>query len=186
MVTRILCIPTLVDSGDPNVPELKEYPDGSLGYVSDGIFIMMYGRPMKLKDVGHVTITKEKGWGSAVEVKGIGLSKSKAIGTTVMMDNLLFSCEDRLEDPDGPIFIQQPWPTDGDIYVRALYPEALRGEGAMVRSNLNRVYVIDSTLPRHARRGYLAVEGLAMVSRRNIFEFLEIHLAHLRVSGMLY
>ena len=61
MVTRILCVPTLVasftDESDPNAPELKEIPNGSLGYISDEGLLSMYGPPKKVKHVGHVTLS---------------------------------------------------------------------------------------------------------------------------------
>lgn len=187
MVTRILCVLALVASftgesnpGNPNALELRENGNGNLGYISDGTFVTMYGRPKEVKHVEQMTITHEEGTESFIQVRGIGYGQSKARGKTVVVDNLLFSCEFRPEDPDGPWFKQERWPIDEDIFVRALHPGALRGEGAMVKSNLNRVYIIDATLPRHAKRGYLAVEGLEMVRRGNemlvlmyIFEFLK-------------
>ena len=37
--------------------------------------------------------------------------------------------------------------------MRALYSGGLRGRGAMVQSNVNRVYIMVATLPSHVNQG---------------------------------
>ena len=51
--------------------------------------------------------------------------------------------------------------------VRRLLANALTGLGAMLASNKDRVYVLDSSIPHEhemVRRGYLQVDGADMVS----------------------
>ena len=138
---------------------LQPNNDGSLGYVSGTEFETMYGPPKKSKDVPSVQITRGDSETRCCEQGGVGFEITKARGRSDQLPNLLFSC-DWLEDSDGPVFVQQPWPpADDGIIVRALLPGALRGDGAMVQSHQGMVYVMDATLPTDARKGYLAVEG---------------------------
>lgn len=127
----------------------------------------MYGPPIAAREIPPVAISQEEGIERGFNKWGFGIQVANDRGISFNLPNLLFSCEWRPEDSDRPLFWQKPWPiaTESGIIVRALYPEALRGHGAMVQSNRNRVYVVDETLPRHARKGYLAVNGLAMVRK---------------------
>ena len=138
---------------------LQPNNDGSLGYVSGGKFELMYGPPRTSKDVLSVHITRGDAERRSFQKWGFTLEATYARGRSDPLPNLLFSC-DWLEDRDGPVFVQQPWPpADDGIIVRALLPGALRGDGAMVQSHQGMVYVMDATLPTDARKGYLAVEG---------------------------
>lgn len=139
--------------------------DGSLGYIVDGQFCPMYGPPKTEREVGSVSMSYEEGIERGFEVYGLNLQVFRTRGRTFKLDNVLFMC-DSWEDPDGPMFVRQPWPRrDDPLTIRALYPEALRGGGAMVRSNQHMVYVIDASLPIYAKKGYLAVDGPEMVRR---------------------
>ena len=138
---------------------LIEYDDGSKGCVLGGMFKKMYGPPKKSKDVTSVQITRGDAETRSCQKRGVGFEITRARGRADMLPNLLFSC-DWLEDRDGPVFVQHPWPlVDDGIIVRALHPGALRGDGAMVRSGQGTMYVMDATLPTDARKGYLAVQG---------------------------
>lgn len=148
-----------------NVTALERLDDGSFGYVLNGILYWMYCPSMTARKAPCVTISEEEGIESGFNKWGFSIQLANDRNISVKLPYLLFSCEWQPEDSDLAVFIQKPWPiaTESAIIVRALYPEALWGHGALVRSNLNRVYVVDETLPRHSREGYLAVKGLAIV-----------------------
>lgn len=148
-----------------NPTELEECHDGSLGYTIKGKFYKMYGPPKTEREVPVVTMSYEEGIERGFEKWGIGIHLSNCRAHSFQLDNVLLFC-DSWEDPDGPMFVPQPWPRNGDnINMRAVYPAALRGLGAMVQSNQNMVYVIAASLPNTARPGYLAVDGTQMVRK---------------------
>lgn len=46
-----------------------------------------------------------------------------------------------------------------EFAVRAIYPEALSGDGAIIGSNESRVYVIESNLPNAVIKGHLLLRS---------------------------
>lgn len=150
----------------PNALELEKHDDGSLGYDVDGTFRRLFGPPITEKRMSSFTVNFQNGIQYGVEQLGVSVHGTRSTGISSNLPNLLLSCN-WLGDSDRPLFMHTQWPegTDGKFTVRVIYPEALSGNGAMIRSNQGRVYVIDSNLPKRAVKGYLAVKKSNMVRR---------------------
>lgn len=149
--------------------------DGTLGYTDGKKYIALYGRLQQVSEVIPVKVKHTREQSTTTRVK-VGLEYMCVDHTandrtkyeeSSSMENILFSYK-TTEIRSEVEYEQQEW-KEG-YGVRRLYAAALLGRGAILKSNQNRVYVLDSSIPHENEmvgRGYLKVDGSDKV--RSIF-----------------
>lgn len=148
--------------------------DGTLGY-SDGMtYYPVYGRLQLASGVPPATANISQQMERLTKIR-LGLEQAGLEHTlrasyrreeTITLDNILFKYEETRGVYQTEVaYVQEEW--NSRHYVRRLFSSALRGRGAMLSSIENRVYVLDSSIPRPSpwiKRGYLKVGSSDLVS----------------------
>lgn len=158
---------------------LREDQDGTFGY-SDGMnYYPLYGRLQLASDVKAVKLQTSRRIETSKKVSlkiAVGLeSELKECHTraeTMRLDNILFKYEETRGMHNNEVtYVREEW--NSGHHVRRLFPRALRGSGAMLSSIENRVYVLDSSIPRPSdkiERGYLKIGRSDVVSPESSVE----------------
>lgn len=107
-----------------------------------------------------MTRTRSRSWSFGPQWKQLGVAKTIGDGHEVAyeLSNILFAYQ-QSGGPDGEaVYVETAW--QPHLMVRPLDPHALLGDGALLRSNKGRVFVLDSSIPcadQFVKRGYLKV-----------------------------